>query len=213
MQAYDELLELEDFIGQVPFDPSAKDVWTFIWGNGSYSSSKYYQMVFNNLDAHPIFNKMWTSRCTSRIKFFAWLLIVDRLNTQNMLLRRHFNIQSTAFCVLCDRDIEEDILHLFFECDFAVACWQKLGLTWSSDVDICDKVFHTLSQSSLQFPMEVFLITAWEIWNLRNSKIFDSAIPSIRLWVCNFKTQGYLQLVRVKEGSRASFSAFLETVS
>jgi hypothetical protein len=70
MQAYDELLELEDFICQVPIDPSAKDVWTFIWGNGSYSFSKYYQMVFNNLDAQPIFNKMWTSTCTPRIKFF-----------------------------------------------------------------------------------------------------------------------------------------------
>jgi hypothetical protein len=61
--------------------------------------------------------------------------------------------------------------------------------------------------------MEVFLIAAWEIWNLRDSKIFDNGTPSIRLWVRNFKTQGYLQLVRVKEGQQASFSAFLETVS
>jgi hypothetical protein len=31
MQDYDELLELESFIEQVPFDPNDKDIWTFFW--------------------------------------------------------------------------------------------------------------------------------------------------------------------------------------
>jgi hypothetical protein len=156
MQAYDELLELEYFISQVPFDPNAKDVWNFIWGNGSYSSSKYYQMVFNNVDAHPIFSKIWKSKCTPRIKFFAWLLIVDRLNTRNMLLRRHFNIQSTAFCVLCDRDIEEDILHLVLSVILLSLASKKLVLPGALMRISVIKCFTLSANLPCSFPWKFF---------------------------------------------------------
>jgi hypothetical protein len=59
--------------------------------------------------------------------------------------------------------------------------------------------------------VEVFLIAAWEIWNLRNLVIFDNGV-SVASWVRKFKSQGYLQLVRVQEDKQASFISLLETV-
>jgi hypothetical protein len=72
------------------------------------------------------------------------------------LLRRHYNVQPNAFCVLCERSIVEDIDHLFFDCDFAKVCWQKLGVTWQFDPDICNRELLSLQHSPLQFVMEVF---------------------------------------------------------
>jgi hypothetical protein len=43
-----------------------------------------------------------------------------------MLVRRNFNVQPNALCVLCNIGIEEDIDHLFFSCAFASASWEKL---------------------------------------------------------------------------------------
>jgi hypothetical protein len=61
--------------------------------------------------------------------------------------------------------------------------------------------------------MDFFLIACWEIWNIRNSKIFDTEIPSIGLWVRKFKRQAHLQPVRVREDKQYVFSYFLETVT
>jgi hypothetical protein len=36
-----------------------------------------------------------------QLKFFAWLLLVDHLNTRDILRRRHLNVQSGINCVLC----------------------------------------------------------------------------------------------------------------
>jgi hypothetical protein len=62
------------------FDSAEEDSWIFIWGNQKYSSLRYYQMVFENYHSSPIFKPLYKSKCTNRIKFFMWLVLVDRLN-------------------------------------------------------------------------------------------------------------------------------------
>jgi hypothetical protein len=82
----------------------------------------------------------------------------------------------------------EDIDHLFFDCDFAKVCWQKLGVTWQFDPDICNREMLSLQHSPLKFVMKVFWIAAWEIWNVRNAKIFDNVPSLVSSWVRNFKS-------------------------
>jgi hypothetical protein len=107
--------------------------------------------------------------------------------------------------VLHNGNVEEDIDHLFFSCPFALSCWAKLGFVWNLDVDTRDRVLEAARINASEFFMEVFLIAAWEIWNLRNSVIFDNDVASVASWVRKFKSQGYLQLVRVQEDKQASF--------
>lgn len=66
-----------------------------------------------------------------KIKVFGWLLLSDRLNTRNMLKRRHYNIGNDYDCILCGLHIEETLEHLFFECQFSTECWSSLGITWN----------------------------------------------------------------------------------
>jgi hypothetical protein len=73
------------------------------------------------------FQWIWKSRCQGKHKVFFLLLLNDQLNTQNLLRRKRFHLQSTT-CVMCSRNVEETMHHLFFKCEFAQMCWTALSL-------------------------------------------------------------------------------------
>uniref|UniRef100_A0A0A9AR02 Uncharacterized protein n=1 Tax=Arundo donax TaxID=35708 RepID=A0A0A9AR02_ARUDO len=52
--------------------------------------------------------------------------------------------------------------------------------------------------------MEIFTIAAWEIWKIRNGKIFEEQQPTLRLWIVKLKEQVLLHLHRVPEGLKQS---------
>jgi hypothetical protein len=84
-------------------------------GYTTYSSRKLYKLAFQNVPTHPIFTWIWKSKCTPRVKFFTWLVLLDRLNTKVMLRRRNlFDEEDEVHCVLCTEGIDEDLDHLFF---------------------------------------------------------------------------------------------------
>jgi hypothetical protein len=120
-QALDELENLQAQLQDFPYDQESDDQWTPIWGN-RYTSRRFYSNAFNTMEAHPIFKIVWKSRCTPWIKFFAGLILVDRLNTKSMLQRRCLNIHDSPICVMCDTGELETIEHLFFGCPFVQEC-------------------------------------------------------------------------------------------
>ena len=99
-QAMEELLSMQHDIQQVNYDVGSNDVWTFLWGNNQYTSSRFYKLAFKYLQVPKTFKWVWNSKCTPRLKFFAWLVLMDRLNTRDMLQRRNFHVQPNNFCVL-----------------------------------------------------------------------------------------------------------------
>ena len=128
-------------------------------------------------------------------KVFLWLLLADRLNTRNMLRRRHFRVQNDDYnCLLYHHPPEEDIVHLFFTCPFSQRCWDALGIQWPKDTDR----FRMLHEGKVRWarPMflEVFAVAAWEIWKERNDKHFRGIKPSYESWRSRFK-QDFAMLV------------------
>ena len=150
-QAYDELIDLQDLLSDITYEPEENDRWSFIWDNDKYSSKKLYTLAFSTMHAPITFSWMWKSQCTLRIKVFAWLLLVDRLNTRVMLRRRNFNIQTGIECVLYDTGIDEDVNHLLFACPFATRCWQKLQIHWDLSLDTHLKIIQAKETSQLPF--------------------------------------------------------------
>lgn len=212
-QALDELQDLEDMLMYQSFDEQDKDCWTYQWGNGTYSSSRFYKMVFQNMPAHPIFTWMWKSKCTPRVKFFAWLILVDRLNTKTMLKRIHLFNEENAHCVTCDAGIEEDIDHLFFSCEFAKSCWEKIGFHWNMNLSLYPRVAHARQQHNLPFFMEALIIAGWEIWKICNNKVFRNGPVQVSIWFRNFKRQCLLQSLRFSDDLRSSFCVWLDAFS
>jgi hypothetical protein len=127
-QAHDEFLLLQSYLEDIEYDENTADSWPPVWG-ANYTSRRFYAHVFSSVEAHRFYKALWKSSCIPRIKFYAWLILVDRLNTKTMLRRRHINIQDDALCMLCDIGLEEDIDHLFFDCPFAAQRWNSINFT------------------------------------------------------------------------------------
>jgi retron-type reverse transcriptase len=209
-EAFEELQLLQVQIQNFVIDSNTRDQWRFIWGNMQYSSARFYKFVFSSHQAPPTFSLLWNSKCIPRVKCFTWLLMVDRLNTRNMLRRRNLNVQGGLSCVLCDLAVEEDRDHLFFECPFSVSCWSKIHILWVDVSEIHHRILRTRNASTIPFFMEIFIIAAWEIWKLRNAVIFEDVLPSLNLWTMKFKEQVILQSIRFKEDQRLSLLQWLD---
>jgi hypothetical protein len=119
-QAYNELLELQHYLANIALSSeNEKDSWSFIWGQQKYSSSKYYNFQFSSIQPNRTVVWIWETKCVPKIKFFAWLLLNDRLNTRNILRRRNKVLEDGYNCVLCHEEAEETLVHLFFDCPSA----------------------------------------------------------------------------------------------
>ena len=84
-------------------------------GTQQYSSRKFYALAFKHLQGPPTFKRVWNSKCTQRICFYMWLILVDRLNTKTMLRRRKCNVQPNVFCVMC-----------------VMGMWRRISITYFS---------------------------------------------------------------------------------
>jgi len=184
----------------------------FCWGNSRFAASKLYKMAFLSSPVPASFKLIWKSKVTPRIKFFAWLILLDRLNTKSMLARRNFNVQPNCHCVLCTEGIEESIEHLFFSCEFARKVWDKLGISWTAEIDIHYKIIHTRRQNGIPFFMEIFLIAAWELWKIRNRQVFDGVHAAFSRWLRNFKDEAALQSHRLKDDDRRLVCLWLDAL-
>jgi retron-type reverse transcriptase len=211
-EAFSEFENLQMQLGSIEYDQEGVDTWKPIWGD-TYTSNKYYTYVFKGMESHSIFKVIWKCRCTPRIKFFAWLILVDRLNTKDMLQRRHLNVQGTTTCVMCTSGSLETLHHLFFECPFAQQCWSRIDISWDNSLELLDRFMHARARHLIPFFTEATFIVAWELWKIRNDKVFARRDPTIALWWSNFKSQCLLQSVRFKDDLRSSFCVWLDAFS
>jgi len=84
--ATDQLSELDVLVTDKIEDPEADDSWEYVWGQ-AYSSRKTYKHLKWQVEASLVsygFGKVETCG-----KFFAWLLIRERLCTRNLLKRKN----------------------------------------------------------------------------------------------------------------------------
>ena len=104
-----EFMMLQQQVQQTELSTGAADSWTLFGNSVKYSSKKLYDLAFSHLTPAPTFEWIWKSKCSPRLKFFAWLMFIDRLNIKSMLQRRHLNAAHNTLCVLCGQQVEEDI--------------------------------------------------------------------------------------------------------
>jgi hypothetical protein len=125
-QAYQELEQLKLLMQNNPLTQE-KDLWAYCWGD-SYSSANFYSHIHKHIQVPSVYKWLWKSSCVMKHKVFAWLLLSDRLNTRDLLKRRHWKVTEDEHCVLCPGRIFEDRIHLFFECTFSSRIWNYLQI-------------------------------------------------------------------------------------
>lgn len=211
VQANDQLILLNGELGHLGFDPSADDIWSYIWGTTCFSSKKAYSCLRGTFHASPLFKWLWQSRAQNKHKFFFWLLLKDRLNTRNMLRRRNMHLEEYC-CVLCVSNAEEDILHLFFECPFSQACWIFLGINWDTSLDHQLMFLRAREDFGSIIFREIVILVMWALWAHRNNIIFDGASLSFASWKRNFLSDLNAVTLRVKPLLKDKINLFVSSL-
>jgi hypothetical protein len=153
-----------------------RDTWHYSWGSSS-SSRNVYKSLVGQSNAHEAFKWLWKSKCQPKHKVFFWLLLKDRLNTRNILKRKNMQLDSFD-CVICNSLLEETARHLFLDCSFALACWDKIGIEVPLQSTIPEVISQFWRQLNSPFAMEAIILMSWAIWVSRNELIFNGVQPT-----------------------------------
>jgi hypothetical protein len=85
VQAFQEYQQLQQVLQNLQVDNSSRDSWEYIWGNSKYTAARFYHHTFKHFHPPNLFIWLWDSKCSNKIRVFAWLLMMDRLNVRNIL--------------------------------------------------------------------------------------------------------------------------------
>jgi hypothetical protein len=179
MQAFQELEQLKFLMDRNPLSDQ-EDAWSYVWG-GKYTAAKFYAEIHKHIQVPGVYKWLWKSCCTLKTKVFAWLVLRDRINTRDMLLRRHWKVTDDMHYELCPGRI-----------------WNYLQIDWSSDNDLQAVVTTAKRSFNKPFFMEVLITTCWNIWLVRNGKIFRHEKPTFAKWKAKFIHDITLLQYRIK---------------
>ena len=211
-QAFGEFLILEQ-IWEATSQRSnltQNDSWTYIWGNGSFSAKKAYEALIGYKQVSPLFKWVWNSSCQPKHKFFFWLLLHDRLNTRNLLRRKTFQLPS-YFCATSECNQEETLVHLFWTCPLAQECWNFVCPNRTVNLSLHEALMDMKIKLKSPFYMEIFIITSWSIWMVRNNKIFRNEAPSFQRWKAIYLGELDWLAYRIKPKMAEDFRAWLQS--
>jgi len=105
-------------------------------------------------------------------------------------------------CVLCNLNIEETLHHLFFDCPFAMSCWNFLCLTPFIQHDLVSTVPLFKQHISRPFFLEIIIAMFWAIWSACNDAIFINEAHSLQK--CRFVLKN--ELARIKLRAKQSIA-------
>jgi hypothetical protein len=139
-----------------------------------------YNVMIGRRRTPEIFSWVWKSSCRAKHNFFFWLLLLDRLNTRNLLARKFFNLPS-YLCATLQCNQEETLVHLFWTCPFAELCWNYICPQRTLHLSVIDAFYDVNNKLNVLFSMEIIISAAWGIWIVRNNKIFKNQTPIFRV--------------------------------
>jgi hypothetical protein len=83
-------------------------------------------------------------------------MLQHRLNIKDIMKKKNFYVQFT-YCALCDTCPKEDIIHLFYQCNFSQGFW-ALEIVWNTDLNIYyDMIMDANNRNSINFMMEIMI--------------------------------------------------------
>ncbi|XP_078175174.1 uncharacterized protein LOC144568677 [Carex rostrata] len=164
----------------VPVLTDRVDAMSWRWsGTGHYSALSLYNLIITTGKTKWKFMELWVSPAPSKVKFFCYLVLQDRVLTHEILQRR--GMTCDLKCVMCDTCPLETAHHLFFQCPNAIEVWGRfLHLfqladtvedTWEASLrHHC----YTTGQRKSEWATS-FMAILWSLWRQRNELIFRGA--------------------------------------
>lgn len=180
------------------FQPSHGHDVRFLREGHTFSTCRAYKLSMEQDDVDTHASTIWFTWVSCRVKIFAWLLFLDRLNTKANLFQKH--IASSAACPRCGH-ASEDSLHLFITCPLAGRIWQRLGIHPTTAIDSLWTCTLPLGVD-LSTWCTILLIILWKIWAAQNKMAFEHVdlhssltlrfiLDDLVLWTYRLKKPAY----------------------
>jgi zinc-binding in reverse transcriptase len=131
----------------------------------------------------------WKLNIPSKIRYFVWLLLRDRILTNKNLQVRNWPHWSS--CVLCGATTIEDSNHLFLTCPYAHCIWGNLLPRSHSLPPQIEQLAQTLARALQENHTLAKGISnaLWNIWKERNNHIrrqpaqlLQLILTQVQLW-------------------------------
>jgi hypothetical protein len=189
---YSEFIMLWTLIDQTSIQPQQEDsiAWTRT-RSAVYTTASAYRTQLDDHTPNPSLSSVWKAWTPPKCKFFAWLILQNRVWTTDRLARRNWD--HCPVCPLC-RSTLETAHHLLAGCRFSRRIWTLvatwIGLhslhptEWSPSTTTSEWWFSitSITDTPRKALRSLVLLVSWEIWKERNNRIFDrreSPAPSV----------------------------------
>ena len=177
-EAFQHFQQLSEWFNQWQ-KPDDNDIWTFICDSPFFSTTKAYKALIWHGRTHPLFKRMWKTKCQMKHKVFFWLLLKDRINTWDILQRKRMELESVT-CDLCILQRLETATHLILWCNFGKACWESIGIRYIPTRSML-QIFKSIQRRlGVFFELEIIVLMAWSFWTTRNDWIFNNIHSTVQ---------------------------------
>jgi hypothetical protein len=165
-----ELEQLEALLAGVSLS-ATPDLRLCLWEDMAHklNSSIVYQAVVTNGQGCEYYKFIWENRAPPKVKFFGWLLVQNKIQTKENLLKKY--CVEDDVCELCLSALQSLVL-LISGCPFVVGL-ARLGMSLTEDVS---HLWCVRSQSHLPVAyFNAFLhLCCWRLWKQRHDVVFHS---------------------------------------
>lgn len=194
-----EFLQAWHAIADISLQPNVPNsIRWILTADGSYSARSAYNLQFGGRSLSSMPQVVWRIWAPPKYKFFAWLMLQNRLWCADRLQRRGW--PNCYFCPLCRRNLET-ALHLFIECPFSSRLWCIVAL-WPNCRGFATAIHEATSVMSFHdsllsaSPAEhrkgvcsLFILVSHSIWHERNSRVFHDKPLAINQLSCFIKDE------------------------
>ena len=110
---------------------------------------------------------------------------------------------------LCSHHTEETSLHLFWDCPFALSCWDKIIPNRNRGISVIDDIQLALQHLPDSISLDIIIMGCWGIWLIRNDKIFRAAVPHVQGWKYYLQDGLWVAQIKAKQTKAAKISSWV----
>ncbi|KAJ0745067.1 putative reverse transcriptase zinc-binding domain-containing protein [Helianthus annuus] len=186
-----------------------RTIWKDLDGNSCpFGSSEVWHNIRHRQNPVPWVDGVWFSQCIPRHSFHLWLVIKNKLKTQDRLAAWEVGSETNLnlmCCPLC-RNNRDSRDHLFFQCSFASKVWNevKLMVKMGNVDNSWQSVMIWMEQNASSKKTEhiigklVSAATTYFIWLERNNCLFSNTNADVNAVIERIKSTVRLRLMGFK---------------
>ena len=152
-------------------------------GSGFFTCKSLFKYLIDKPTNAPFkFHQfIWKISIPNKVRVFSLLLVLKKLNTQDLLQRRQpFLSISPGWCVMCKNE-NESVDHLFLHCTTAQRVWtyvlQKFKVSWVLPYEVTQLIegdFTMQRDKRIKLLWSIVIhAVLWSLWKERNMCIFE----------------------------------------